>query len=240
MTAMKSRWVILQHVEWEGPGIIAREAEKRGFEVDFRRLDRGDKIPDADHIDGLVAMGGPLGAYEEDRYPFLAGECDLLAKIARRDSPVLGVCLGAQILAKALGATVYPGPEGEIGFGSIELTAAGRLDPLFACIGDTETVLVFHWHGDTFTLPEGAVLLGSSPMYAHQAFRFGTRAYGLQFHVEPDTKTWLAWRDHLPEGLIDGADAKRKEVERIGKKIISSFFDLATKRAAKSRRPQAG
>ena len=75
MTTMKSRWVVLQHVEWEGPGIIAGEAEKRGLEVDLRCLDHGDKIPDAEHIDGLVVMGGPLGAYEEDQYPFLAYRC---------------------------------------------------------------------------------------------------------------------------------------------------------------------
>lgn len=236
MATMKSRWVVLQHVEWEGPGIIAQEAEKRGFEVSFLRLDLGAKIPDPGSIDGLVVMGGPLGVYEEDRYPFLARECELLAKIARRDSPVLGVCLGAQLLAKALGAKVFPGHGAEIGFGSVELTPAGQEDTLFAEVGNT--LPVFHWHGDTFTLPEGAVLLASNPMYAHQAFRFGTRVYGFQFHVEPDIETWLAWHDHLPEGLIDGADARSREVEKIGKKIIGSFFDHVTEHAAKSRRPQ--
>lgn len=234
MTAMKSRWVILQHVEWEGPGIIAREAEKRGFEVDIRRLDRGDKIPDADHIDGLVAMGGPLGAYEEDRYPFLAGECDLLAKIARRDSPVLGVCLGAQILAKALGATVYPGPEAEIGFGSVELTPAGHEDTLFAGVGNT--LPVFHWHGDTFTLPESAVLLASSQKYAHQAFRFGKRAYGFQFHVEPDAATWSAWREHLPLELLTESQDRQGQIEQVGRRIIARFFDCVLQRSATSER----
>jgi len=223
MTTMNNRWVVLQHVEWEGPGIIAGEAGKRGLEADVRRLDRGDAIPDADFVEGLVVMGGPLGGYEEDRYPFLPGECRLLAETVRRGRPVLGVCLGAQLLAKALGATVYAGHEPEIGFGSVELTAAARRDPLFASA--PESLSVFHWHGDTFTLPEGAVLLASSQKYAHQAFRFGSRAYGFQFHVEPDADTWAAWRDHLPKDLIDESVTKRLQLEEAGKKIIARFFD---------------
>lgn len=223
MEGMKGRWVVLQHVEWEGPGIIAREARSRGFEVDVRRLDREDEIPEADHLNGLVVMGGPLGAYEEDWYPFLAKECALLAAVARSGRPVLGVCLGAQLLAKALGAKVFPGHGAEIGFGSIELTPAGQQDALFAGFGDA--LPAFHWHGDTFTLPDGSVLLASSPMYPHQAFRFGSRAYGFQFHVEPDADTWAAWRDHLPKGLIDGPETKRLQIEEAGKKIIARFFD---------------
>ncbi|HEU5350847.1 MAG TPA: type 1 glutamine amidotransferase [Terracidiphilus sp.] len=222
---MRSRWVVLQHVEWEGPGMIAREAEKRGCEVDIRRLDRGDKIPTVDHMDGLVVMGGPLGAYEEDLHPFLRKECELLQAVSRSGVPVLGVCLGAQLLAKALGATVFPGHGAEIGFGSIELAGAGREDVLFAGLGGE--LPAFHWHGDTFTLPEGAVLLASSPMYAHQAFRFGSRAYGLQFHIEPDADTWAAWRDHLPSGMFDEAETKRMQIEESGREVISRFFDLA-------------
>lgn len=215
--------MVLQHVEWEGPGIITREAGKRGLEADVRRLDRGDAIPDADFVDGLVVMGGPMGAYEEDRYPFLPSECRLLAETVRRGRPVLGVCLGAQLLAKALGGTVYAGHEPEIGFGSVELTADAKQDPLL--VSAPESLSVFHWHGDTFTLPEGAVLLASSQKYAHQAFRFGSRAYGFQFHVEPDADTWAAWRDHLPKGLIDEPETKRLQLEEAGKAIIARFFD---------------
>ena len=171
---------MLRHAEWEGPGIIAHEATNRGLEVEVLRLDHVDELPEADQIYGLVVMGGPFGAYEEDWYPFLVNECRLLAAVARSGRPVLGVCLGAQLLAKALGARVFPGHGAEIGFGSIELTAAGREDTLFASFGDA--LPAFHWHSDTFTLPEGAVLLASSQMYAHQAFRFGSRAYGFQFH----------------------------------------------------------
>lgn len=205
--------------------MITPEAEKRGCEVDIRRLDCGDEIPTVDQMDGLVVMGGPLGAYEEDGYPFLAKECKLLAAVVRRGSPVLGVCLGAQLLAKALGGKVFPGHGAEIGFGSIDLTQAGQRDPLFAGIGNV--VPAFHWHGDTFTLPEGGVLLASSQKYVHQAFRFGSRAYGFQFHVEPDADIWAAWRNHLPKGLVENSEAKQLEIEETGQKIISRFFDLA-------------
>jgi GMP synthase (glutamine-hydrolysing) len=225
MAGMKGRWVVLQHVEWEGPGIIAREAKSRGLDVEVRRLDLEDEIPEADHVAGLVVMGGPFGAYEEDSYPFLAKECSLLAAAVRRGSPVLGVCLGAQLLAKALGCKVFPGHGAEVGFGSIALTQAGQQDPLFAEMGNV--LPAFHWHGDTFTLPEGAVLLASSQMYAQQAFRFGSRAYGLQFHVEPDADTWAAWRNHLPKGLVENSETKRLEIEETGKRVIARFFDLA-------------
>ena len=221
--SMESSWFVLQHVAWEGPGIITKEAAKRGYQVDIRRLDRGDRLPDPDQVRGLVVMGGPLGAYEEDSYPFLRNECELLATIALSGRPVLGVCLGAQLLAKALGSRVFPGHGTEIGFGSVGLTPAGQEDLLFADVGNV--LPVFHWHGDTFTLPAGAELLASSSMYPHQAFRFGNRAYGFQFHIEPDADTWDAWRTHLPGRLIDDAPSQQKAVEAVGNKVIAGFFD---------------
>lgn len=229
MTGMNGRWVVLQHAAWEGPGIIAREARKRGFEIEVRRLDREDALPDADHLGGLVVMGGPFGAYEEDRYPFLARECKLLEEVVRRGRPLLGVCLGAQLLAKALGGKVFPGDGAEIGLGSVNLTPAGQEDPLFA--GSGRTLPVFHWHGDTFTLPEGAELLASTPRYQNQAFRFGNQTYGLQFHLEPDAEVWAAWRDHLPMDVTDGFETKGLRIEETGKKIISQFFDHVMKTA---------
>lgn len=225
---MGNRLVVLQHVAWEGPGRIAREAVKRGCEVDIRRMDRQDDLPGADGVSGLVVMGGPFGAYDEDQYPFLRKECELLATVARRGLPVLGVCLGAQLLAKALGARVFPGHGQEIGFGSIQLTAAGQADPLFAGLvfaGTGGALPVFHWHGDTFTLPEGATLLASSAMYPHQAFRFGDRAYGFQFHVEPDSETWAAWQEHLPKDSIENFGAQRQAIEAAGNQVIARFFD---------------
>jgi len=222
---MIGQWTILQHVEWEGPGLIAAEAQRRGLRTDIRRLDLGAGIPEPDEIRGLIVMGGPMGAYETDKYPFLAGECSLIAELVRRERPVLGVCLGAQLLAKALGGKVFPGHGPETGFGFVELTAEWKRDAVF---GPNEpSVPVFHWHGDTFDLPAGATLLASSAEYPHQAFCCGSRTYGLQFHIEPDLNTWSAWGEHLPPALIERAEQRRNVVERVGRSIIARFFDLA-------------
>lgn len=222
---MTGTWTILQHVAWEGPGLIAAEAQARGLHTDIRCLDLGADLPRPDDVEGLVVMGGPMGAHETDKHPFLAEECSLIAKLVRRNRPVLGVCLGAQLLARALGARVFPGQGPEIGFGFVELTAEGKRDALFGPNGPS--VPVFHWHGDTFDLPAGATLLASSVQYPHQAFRFGSCVYGLQFHIEPDSATWSAWREHLPTGSTDSSEQKHRAIERIGRGVIARFFDLA-------------
>jgi GMP synthase-like glutamine amidotransferase len=191
--------------------------------LEVRRLDQGDSIPDPDQVNGLVVMGGPMGAYETDKYPFLAEECRLLGELAGRNRPVLGICLGSQLLAKALGADVFPGHGPEIGFGFVELVSAGKQDPLFATVGGS--IPVFHWHGDTFDLPEGAVLLASSREYAQQAFRFGSCAYGLQFHIEPDSGTWLDWQEHLPIERSDETGPQQKRITQVGRRVIARFFD---------------
>jgi len=102
-------WTVLQHVAWEGPGLIAAEARMRGQHLDIRRLDLGATVPEVCEVDGLVVMGGPMGVYEARKYPFLTEECRLIEKSLKSGRPVLGVCLGAQLLAHALGAKVFPG-----------------------------------------------------------------------------------------------------------------------------------
>jgi GMP synthase (glutamine-hydrolysing) len=169
--------IVLQHVPWEGPGLITSEAKAPGLCLDVIRLDRGDSIPNSDRVDALVVIGGPMGAYETDKYPYLAEECSLIGELARRNRPVLGVCLGAQLLASALGANMYPGQEAEVGFGSVELTPAAKQDPLSESVEGS--VPVFHWHGDTFELPKGAVYLAWSKAYPHRAIRFGSCSFGL-------------------------------------------------------------
>lgn len=222
---MAGLWTVLQHVAWEGPGLIGSEAQARGLCTDVRRLDLDASLPEPSEVEGLVVMGGPMGVYETDRYPFLASECRLIQDLVQRDRPVLGVCLGAQLLAKALGAKVFPGHGQEIGCGPVELTEEGKQDPLFVSAGPS--FHVFHWHGDTFDLPERATLLASSRQYPHQAFRFGRCAYGLQFHVEPDPDAWSAWQQHLPVDLTKQSEQERQMVAQVGRDVIARFFDLA-------------
>jgi GMP synthase-like glutamine amidotransferase len=167
-----------------------------------------------------------MAVYERHAFASVDVECDLVRSAIARRRPVLGVCLGAQILAAALGAKVYKGDRPEVGFGSVTLTTEARRDALFTGPGDR--VPVFHWHGDTFDLPVDAVRLASSDQYANQAFRVDGCAYGLQFHLELDRSLARAWRPHLPEG-VGIHKPLRVAVERVGRVIINRFFRQAAR-----------
>lgn len=217
-------WAILQHVEWEGPGLIAEELTARGRGYRVYRQDLNDGVPDADHFVGLVVMGGPMGVNDGAQYPHLDQERTMMRDAVARGVPVLGVCLGAQLLAAALGAAVTSGPEAEVGEGAVTLTAEGQSDPVLGGAGDSLPVV--HWHQDTFQLPAGAVWLASSGKFPHQAFRAGERAYGLQFHCEMNHSLTEAWRPRLPPG-IELRDAHLAQVADHGRRIIGKFLDLA-------------
>jgi GMP synthase (glutamine-hydrolysing) len=198
-----NRAVVLQHLSREGPGYIAELCERRGVGVETRRLDLGEPVPESlDANDLLVVMGGPMGVGDagDARYPFLAREIELLRAVLAARQPVLGVCLGSQLLAAAGGSRVYPNlrpdaggalrPAREVGFGEVRLLGRER-EPALA--GLSERILVLHWHGDTFDLPPGAVRLAESELCENQAFRIGRRAFGLQFHVETDAEQVCRW-----------------------------------------------
>lgn len=177
---------LFQHVPFEGPGTIAQWASLRGHHLGKTCFFAGEPLPDVGDQDWLVVMGGPMGVYEEDRFEWLAAEKQFISRAIGAGKTVLGICLGAQLIASALGARVYPQTEKEIGWFPLSLTAAGGSDPFLSVLeGDP---VVFHWHGDTFDLPEGAVSLARTEVCRQQAFRYGERVLGLQFHLEMEEK----------------------------------------------------
>ena len=154
-------------------------------------LDEGERPPDWREFEGLIVMGGPMGAYEEEAHRWLRSEKALIREAAQAGHPVWGVCLGAQLLAAALGARVYPGEAGaEVGMLPVELTDEALADPVFA--GAPSSFPTLQWHGDTFELPDGATLLASSPAYPNQAFSY-RNAYALQFHLEVTPELAREW-----------------------------------------------
>jgi GMP synthase (glutamine-hydrolysing) len=221
----RGNWIAIQHVSYEDPGLIAQAASQRGIELQLCHPYRGEPLPSWEEIDGLVVMGGPMGVQDTAEHPHLAREIELIAAMVRTGRPVLGVCLGAQLMAHSLGAKVYRGEQAEIGFGSVSLTPAGRNDPVLGSFG-AEILPVVHWHQDTFDLPDDALWLARSALYPHQAFRVGECAYAFQFHVEVNRELAEAWRAHLPAG-VTLADASLAQTEIVGRRALAAFFDLA-------------
>jgi GMP synthase-like glutamine amidotransferase len=187
---VSSPLLVLQHIACEPPAAFEDELRSRGLDVFRVELDEGEPLPDWRDFPAIVVMGGPMGAYEEAEHPWLAAEKRLLREAVEADVPVWGVCLGAQVLASALGARVYRGERPEVGLLPVELTAAAAEDPVFAAA--PTTVPTLQWHGDTFDLPAGATRLATSPAYPNQAFRVG-RSYALQFHLEVTPQLAREW-----------------------------------------------
>ena len=182
--------LVFRHIPHEGPGVFAEVLAGAGWDVAIRET----PLAGVDHAQGLAAdllivMGGPCGAHETQVYPWLGDTMALLAERMALDRPTLGVCLGAQLIAAALGCAVFRGPAPEIGWHPVGLTEAGRATPLRHLDG----VPVLHWHADTFDLPAGAQLLATTPAYHHQAFARGPRLLALQFHPEVDGRDFEHW-----------------------------------------------
>lgn len=182
-TPVARRIAVLQHVAFEGPGAIADWAESRGHDLARVALYRGAAVPEPQSVDAVVAMGGPMGVDDGDRFPFLHQEKRLLLSCVEAGRPVLGVCLGAQLLAGAVGARVSTQGYREIGWFPLRWHESARAVPTFAHV-PAETI-VFHWHGDTFALPVGTVPLAASEACPNQGFSSPDgRMVGLQFHLE--------------------------------------------------------
>jgi GMP synthase (glutamine-hydrolysing) len=183
--------IAIRHVAFEDLGLLAPIMEREGWTVSFCDAAVDDlshrSIRDAEL---LIVLGGPIGVYEADNYPFLNAELALLEHRLQRDLPTLGICLGAQLMARALGSRVFAGPAKEIGWGTIDLTPEGASSCLRR-LGKDRTVL--HWHGDTFDLPQQASRLASNANYENQAFAYRHNALALQFHLEADPRQLEEW-----------------------------------------------
>ncbi|MBB5695818.1 glutamine amidotransferase [Muricoccus pecuniae] len=203
----------IRHVSFEDLGGFADPLERAGYRIDYHDAAECDLgAIDPVEADLLVVLGGPVGVYDVDTYPFLADEIAILERRLAADLPTLGICLGAQLIARALGGRVYPGPSKEIGWAPVVLTNAGRAGPL-AALAD---VPVLHWHGDTFDLPDGCELLASTELCRHQAFARGPRVLGLQFHPEVvgrDFERWLV--GHACELAATGIDPRNLRADAI-------------------------
>ena len=220
------RVLVIQHEPFEGPGTL-REA-LAGRELRLLRTFAGDEVPKSLDEDGLVVLGGGMGVYDRDRLPHLKNEIALCAAATASAKPILGICLGSQLLAAALGAAVGKAPRKEIGWYGVTVLREGRPDPLFDVL--PRRFSAFHWHGDAFTLPEGAVPLAATALTPLQAFRAGRRAWGIQFHLETDEQVLLAM---LAGGSADlreaGADAgrirarARDELPRLRERALAVF-----------------
>lgn len=178
----------IRHVPFEDLGVFQPALARRGYAV--RYAEAGEAVPDDRHEDLVIVLGAPISANDEARYPFLSQELALIERRLKRGAAIMGVCLGAQLLARTLGARVYPGSRKEIGVAPIRLTPDGRDSCLAPFDGDP---LALHWHGDTFDMPRGAALLASSELTPHQAFSFGPNAIGFQFHPEVQAARFERW-----------------------------------------------
>lgn len=194
----------LQHVPFEGPGSIGPWLDARGARVATARLyaEPTPSLPDPDELDWLVVMGGPMSANDEAEHPWLAAEKRFIRETIQAGRVVLGICLGAQLVAAALGARVFRNDEPEIGWFPVEPAEGAEASPFAPLLARPREVL--HWHGDTFELPEGAVHLARSAACANQAFSWGDRVLGLQFHLEMTPEGAAALADHCAGELVPG------------------------------------
>lgn len=208
--------LFIKHIDIEGAGTLGEFFKEKDWEVKTVELSRGEALPSCDECDAIVTLGGPMNVYEVDKYPFLKEEDALIKKAVKEEIPILGICLGAQLLAKACGAKVKKAPQREIGWHKVNLTDAARTDALFQNL--PLQLEVFQWHQDMFEIPKGAQLLAASDTCPYQAFRFGRDAYGLQFHIEVTPQMVESWVNRYAKEESLGFNAQDMLMETAKKK----------------------
>lgn len=191
--------LIIKHIDIEGPGLIEYCLKQEKIPYQILNLTPSVHLPNLEKITYIVLLGGPMSVYEEDRFPFLREEDLFIKEAIQRGKAMLGICLGAQLIAKALGAKVSKAPAKEIGWYDVSLTEIGSQDPLFSNL--PKTFSVFQWHEDTFEIPKGGKLMATSSPVPHQAFRYGEKVYGLQFHLEVTDEMISEWMETYEEEL---------------------------------------
>jgi GMP synthase (glutamine-hydrolysing) len=231
--------LVLQHIACEPPGAFEDVLVGAGAEIHRVELDEGDPLPPWQDYVAIVAMGGPMSVNDDAELPWLTAEKQAIAEAVRAGVPYWGSCLGVQLLAASLGARVYSGTQPEVGVLPVALTDEARADPVFS--GLPAEFLTLQWHGDTFDLPDDAVLLASSPAYPNQAFRVGRAAYGVQFHVEVTEQMAREWGEVpayaeyadrvLGAGGIDRLmadfDAARDRMLDVGRRMFERWVEIA-------------
>lgn len=236
--------LVFQHDPFEDLGFFGEVLEKQGADYRVVRLFHGEMPAEEwEHVRALIILGGPMNVDEEDGFPFLRWEKRIIRAAIDEAVPILGICLGAQLIATALGTPVFHGPVKEIGWSPISITPHGQVDSLLGYLPETATV--FQWHGDGFDLPAGAIRLASSAHYGTQAFRLGKTIYGLQFHLEvtpPMIERWIEERSKdlalapyvLPEKILADTQSYALTLRYYGERFLSEFV----RRVARTRRRQ--
>ena len=214
--------IALRHIHFEDIGTLETVFSDHGYEVKYVNPSLGNlNSSDIQNADLLIVLGGPIGACDEQLYPFLEDELTVVRQWLKAQKPILGICLGAQLIARALGANVYSMGVKEIGFTPLMLTPAGRRSPLAAL----EDIPVLHWHGDQFDIPDNGVRLASTSIGVNQAFSIGSHVLGLQFHLEVDThkiERWLV--GHASELTLANLDPRvlRADADRYGDRLAAA------------------
>jgi GMP synthase-like glutamine amidotransferase len=227
--------LIIKHVDIEGPGLIEYYLKQIKASYQILCLKAGVRLPKIDDFTHIVILGGSMNVYEENQYPFLREEDLFIKEAIQRGKFILGICLGAQLIAKALGAKVFRSPAKEIGWYDVSLTRIGSLDPLFS--GLPNTFPVFQWHEDTFEIPKAAKLIVTSTSLPNQGFRYGDKTYGLQFHLEMTeemTREWMKTYEKELGGsqpslfsklkILTDTEMKIKAYKKMGMNFFENFL----------------